>query len=234
LPSRETIQYEDVFDPEHGDKPRGRRWYTTDYEIFIGADVEWVRYGDEFRIPQAFSFEWHPKEADRTITLFLQVIDNELVCIGMIVAMRVPKPLRTLRDISIDKLKRLAGERAAFQEPGPKSDWKIRMPVMVTGRQREWRAAYERKARRRGKQLPDEHYQQVAQIYRDALKTGRKPTKAVAEDLHTAYSNAGRWVVEARRRGFLEPAPGAGRAGEAKTKPKRKRPTSRKRPEKGD
>jgi hypothetical protein len=55
----------------------------------------------------------------------------------------------------------------------------------------------------RGRRLTDERLIAVADVYRRALHAGRPPTKRVAEAMHVARPTAGRWVMEARRRGFL-------------------------------
>jgi hypothetical protein len=69
---------------------------------------------------------------------------------------------------------------------------------------RELEEAYEHRAKpRRGARLPDPFLRQVADVYRDALGAKRPPTKEVMLQLHTSRSNAGRWVAEARGRGFL-------------------------------
>jgi|GEM_PF-5751099 len=59
---------------------------------------------------------------------------------------------------------------------------------------------------KRGKQLDDTHYRQVADVYRKALAAGTAPTKSVAAWGSVSHSSAARWVMEARRRGHLEPA----------------------------
>lgn len=53
----------------------------------------------------------------------------------------------------------------------------------------------------------------VAYIYRLALVLGEPPTKSVEQTLGIARSTAGRWVAEARAKGFLADAEGAGKAG---------------------
>ncbi len=70
--------------------------------------------------------------------------------------------------------------------------------------------------RRRRRQHGDEHYRKVAEVYREARARGRRdPTNAVYEwatkaKVNCARSTAGRWVMEARERGFLGKArPGA-------------------------
>jgi hypothetical protein len=64
-----------------------------------------------------------------------------------------------------------------------------------------------------GKRLSDEWLKRVAAVYRDALSRGLPATDTVAEAFPISRSTAGRWVVEARRRGLLGPAV-PGRAGE--------------------
>lgn len=70
----------------------------------------------------------------------------------------------------------------------------------------------------RGARITDDQLREVAMVYRAALaeSEGRKaPTEAVRDMFTISRSTAGRWVEEARRRGFLGPAPGRRRAGEA-------------------
>lgn len=60
--------------------------------------------------------------------------------------------------------------------------------------------------------ITDEYLREVARIYRSAT---RAPTNAVHEQMNVSRSHAGRLVSLARERGFLKPAPGRGRSGEA-------------------
>lgn len=59
---------------------------------------------------------------------------------------------------------------------------------------------------------PDAFYQQVAEAYRDVLQNNRKVAVALAEEAGVPVGTVHRWVLEARRRGFLPPAR-QGRAG---------------------
>ena len=61
--------------------------------------------------------------------------------------------------------------------------------------------------------ITDEELEQVAEIYQ-AVRTKKSTRKAVAEKLGLGASNASRYVVEARARGFLGPAVGR-KAGES-------------------
>lgn len=64
-------------------------------------------------------------------------------------------------------------------------------------------------SKRRGGRPPvygDEHYREVARIYAEAWSHGdRHPTATVAIELTVARSTAAKWVMTARRLGFLSP-----------------------------
>ncbi len=62
--------------------------------------------------------------------------------------------------------------------------------------------------------LTDRTLQVVAHTYRMALLMGNSPTKQVEEWLEQPRSTVGRWVSAARKKGYLGPAEGPGRAGE--------------------
>lgn len=66
----------------------------------------------------------------------------------------------------------------------------------------------------RGRDMGDDHYREVAKVYVDALATG-KPTTAVAKHFQVEKSTAAKKVARARKRGFLPPTSGRGRAGRA-------------------
>jgi transposase len=59
---------------------------------------------------------------------------------------------------------------------------------------------------------PDGFYQQVAEAYRDVVQTTPKVAKALAEEANVPVGTVHRWIMEARRRGFL-PSARQGRAG---------------------
>lgn len=51
----------------------------------------------------------------------------------------------------------------------------------------------------------DDHYEEVAQVYRRAFAEGQPPRRAVAEWFNVSPSAASKWVAEARKRGTLPP-----------------------------
>jgi hypothetical protein len=78
---------------------------------------------------------------------------------------------------------------------------------------------FDRKARRPRQPLnrpdgsdPDAFYEQVAEAYRDVIQTTPKVAKVLADEAGVPVGTVHRWVMEARRRGFL-PAARQGRAG---------------------
>ena len=81
-----------------------------------------------------------------------------------------------------------------------------------------WFAAYQDEVKpippRRGKELGEEHWEKVAEVYRAALMAGKAPTRAVAATFDRPYSTAARWVLRARKAGKLGPPPAPGQPGE--------------------
>jgi hypothetical protein len=59
---------------------------------------------------------------------------------------------------------------------------------------------------------PDGFYRRVADAYRDVVQTTPKVAKALADEAGVPVGTVHRWILEARRRGFL-PAARQGRAG---------------------
>jgi len=53
---------------------------------------------------------------------------------------------------------------------------------------------------------PDAFYRQVAEAYREMVQTHRNVAVALAEEANVPVGTVHRWVMEARRRGFLPPA----------------------------
>jgi hypothetical protein len=53
---------------------------------------------------------------------------------------------------------------------------------------------------------PDAFYQQVAEAYREMVQTHRNVAVALADEANVPVGSVHRWVMEARRRGFLPPA----------------------------
>jgi hypothetical protein len=76
---------------------------------------------------------------------------------------------------------------------------------------RKARQAHEPLTRPDGKD-PDAFYKQVAEAYRDVVQTTNKVAKVLAEESDVPVGTVHRWILEARRRGFL-PSARQGRVG---------------------
>ena len=50
----------------------------------------------------------------------------------------------------------------------------------------------------------DDHFQRVASLYYEAMDTEQRPRAVVAGLFDTSTDTAGRWIREARKRGFIE------------------------------
>jgi hypothetical protein len=196
-------------------------WGAAAFTVLTYIDEEFVPYGGgQYLIPRRFFFSWRESDWEKNtfedapaLTLRLEVEHGVLVCTAVLVHRLPGEPPLTatrLRKTALARMIEAAGSRAALKKDGSGIGFAILRD------KQGWLEAYRSEAHkpRRGQRLEDEHLAKVAEIYRDALATGRPPTQTVAEVMHTARPNAGRWVAEARRRGLLAQAPGPGRAGE--------------------
>ena len=73
--------------------------------------------------------------------------------------------------------------------------------------------AFEKVARERGKALPDEHFQQVAAVYRAAVERRASPLKEIQAQWQVSRPAAAKYVRRARELGFLGWPERAGVAG---------------------
>lgn len=121
-----------------------------------------------------------------------------------------------LRTIPVGRLLQDSLLAATHTSPGPEG-----VPELMV-REKEIAKAYSTVVRGAllprkigpGGRLDDAHYEQVAKVYRQAVIAGDRPTEAVKHAFSVATPTAARYVMEARRRHFLGPAPGGGKSGE--------------------
>ena len=119
-------------------------------------------------------------------------------------------PMGNLLDVA---RKQLADFLNLHSTREPEADW----PQEWVESLRKWQAELvpEREAvnsGRRGRDLGDAHYREVAEVYAAALQAGESPTKAVLEHFTVSKSAAAKKVARARDRGFL-PKTSRGRVG---------------------
>lgn len=67
------------------------------------------------------------------------------------------------------------------------------------------------------RRLSDDFYVSVAKAYTDAVAFGLNPRKTLAEDADTPADTVARWIMKARKKGYLSPGE-AGKASGAMTK----------------
>ena len=149
--------------------------------------------------------------------VLLAVEHGALVCEQLVVVRRKgdpPLPSTAPRQFKIKELVELAGPRITMHRKVRGGEEFFEMVALTDdARRAEYRAAVAGERPSRGRRLTDEWLASVAAMYRDGLESGQNPTNHVAAVLHAARPTAGRWVMEARRRGLLGPAT-PGRPGE--------------------
>ena len=63
--------------------------------------------------------------------------------------------------------------------------------------------AFQQVARQRGEALPDEHFQQVAAVYRASVDRRLHPLREIQSTWHVSHAAAAKYVKGARQRGYL-------------------------------
>jgi hypothetical protein len=185
------------------------------FSVRIASGTKYVAVGS-FRVPEAFSIEplrvsEFPDEVVRELLpiIDVRVEDGQPVC----VAIRRPPsgpPLTTesLRIPLADYMRAATYAVARERRGGPGRAW---TPALGRGAREEFEEAAQ--PRSRGGRVDDDFLREVAGVYREALLLRQPPTQAVAQAFGGKGGTPGRWVQEARRRGFLGRAKGT-KAGE--------------------
>jgi hypothetical protein len=127
-----------------------------------------------------------------------------------------------LRLVPVARIEALAATNSEFSprlegsEPGPVTQ---ALTALINAASREMLTKAVGKAREPRKPLtrpdgsdPAGFYQQVAEAYRDVLQDNHKVAVVLAEEANVPVGTVHRWILEARRRGFL-PSARQGRAG---------------------
>lgn len=177
-----------------------------DFKIDVPPDEEAVALGAYFELPRAFTIV--PRDKSRPL-LDVEVENGKAVCVAL---RRRPggAPLKTISVRQpVDAFVRAAVYAAAIERTDRTVEGEA---VWAPAHGRLRREQFKDRARR-GVRLGDDFLRDVAQVYREETDRGQPPTQGVADRLHGSRASAGRWVMEARRRGFLGDAL-PGRAGE--------------------
>jgi hypothetical protein len=179
-----------------------------DFKIEVDPAEETAALGEHFELPRRFTID--PRDVTRPL-IDIEVEDGKAACVALRRRPNGP-PLKTVTVRQpVDAFVRAAIYVAAIERTDRTVEGET-VWAPASGRLR--RSQFERQARR-GARLTDEFLRTVAQVYREETERSRPPTQGVAERLYGSRASAGRWVMEARRRGFLGDAL-PGRAGERK------------------
>ncbi len=139
--------------------------------------------------------------------------DGRLVCTGLRTLPGVTQEVtaRSLRQIPLSQILAALGERygagsglaEALQIVAERHGLVVRTAMDDPPR-------YERPPQPRGYRIPREHFEHVAEVYREALRVNpRQPYSYITKTLQTTTPTARRWVQRAREMGLL----GEGRRG---------------------
>lgn len=205
---------------------------AVDYEPDTVEWRPWPRPGGKWYLPSRFTALVEMPSIPNAVELRMRVTEDcRPICSSLTVwrartlhnvvqTERMDQPHdmteTTVSEISSEGLRRVPASRlirwailgACHHRPGDEGRRGKHDPPSLD----EWSALFATEGKRRRHALNDAHFQKVADVYRSAVKLGT-PTRAVAAHFTAGESTAGRWVVEARRRGFLGKTV-AGRPGE--------------------
>jgi hypothetical protein len=170
-----------------------------DFKVRVASGERPVSIGGLIDVPRAFTIE--PRDKKRPL-IDVEVEGGRAACVAV---RRQPggSPLGTLSVRQpIDAFVKAAVYAIAIEPTGERSGG---IEVWKFARGRRTKVDFEKlvSERRRGVRLSDDFLQKVALAYRTAVAEGRPPTQAVADEVPGSRSSAGRWVFEARKRGFL-------------------------------
>lgn len=177
------------------------------YRITV-SDPEAVSIGGGFALPRAFTIE--PTDESRPL-LDVKVDHERATCVAVRAREGAPLTTTSVRQpvdafvksavyvLALERLDAPARDRVTGEE--------ISAGTWVHVHRRRDRDEHDRivRERRRGVALSDTFLADVARVYREGIELKQPPTQLVADELYGSRSSAGRWVMEARRRGFLPP-----------------------------
>jgi hypothetical protein len=198
-----------ALDPERDSFEHG----AGGYRVVFYVDEELVRFGSEYELPRRFYVLWDLPGGPLTLGVEVDEYGELAIRSALVRPAEGQSSITTtrLRGINVRTLREVIGPRAALRV---NEDGTWRPAILTEDGKEGWQAAYRGEAHvpRRGKRLGRDHFERVAELYGEGMALGH-PTKHIADRLHTSRSNAGRWVMEARRLGLLGASPGRGRSG---------------------
>ena len=184
-----------------GYQARGVRFF-----VYYDDDVGWATYPPETNtwLPKQFRVEAEGVRTDELpyrVRMEFVVENGRPMCIELALGrLRADLTSEGLRKVPVSRLVRDAALAAVHESPDSERSSPRALQV---GRWARLYASDNPPHRPTGKRLDDAHYRRVAKIYEQARLAGADPVAAVKAHEFCSRSTAGRWVGEARERGFL-------------------------------
>jgi hypothetical protein len=173
--------------------------------------------GDRFLVPEHFTLQVNDPNLGCLVELDIDNTGPEPACVEVRAKQRPNGPPVSgamLRAVRVGTYVRDGAEYAVQYVADP--DPNVMMTVYpVPGDQHASYLRARSQEKQPSRRIPDEELARVADAYRRALRLGQPPTAAVQHELKLrSRAQAARWVLKARRAGFLGPAPGQRLRGE--------------------
>lgn len=176
-----------------------------------GFSVPLSRVSEDLAIPSSSKAEILDLQGEPVAELFIGVVDGKPACTQIRALPGKALSGDILRQTPISTLVREAA-RAHIVHLRDGFAVRFAQGNPLFWPRREWISGHSRRS------LDSSFLSRVADIYRIALATGEAPALAVERILGpTTPENARRWIMIARKEGFLGPSKGAGRKGEAQS-----------------
>lgn len=193
----------------------------------VTYSTAFVRISDEFEVADAFELVSTDPKYPVDFELEARFVDGEYRCTSIrLVEREGGEGVKgsSLRALPIDAILR-RGARLAMRVRTPGEAGVIARGPTSHDDLAAFDAAVRKTRPRRSRGVDDDFLRRVASVYRAALAAGQPPAVAVAKALHGSRSSAGRWVMQARAKGFLGAAVQrrAGEVSEGKTSKRTKR-----------
>jgi hypothetical protein len=172
-------------------------------------ETPWVPYGPGFEIPLSFE---HGGDGPFDWKILVAVIEGRPQCIRFECSNAgAPVTAEALHRFPLSRMVEEATLMASRPVEQIPRTYRLWADIDEVRRERaEVATTYRRRPLAKRKTLTDEFLQEVADVYRQHVSTG-KPSQAVARHFNYTQASARRVVREARQREFLGPArPGRG------------------------
>ncbi len=182
------------------------RMYGYTASVQIDVDHGWIVFRDGVVLPRAFDATIEQVGEPLRATLRVEIDDSGgATCRRLTLEPVDGSALTTTatRNVRVSELLR-AAVNAAHTRFVPRPDGSLEPRMMSLADVERFQQDFPSVDRRRGKTpMSRPELERIAEIYREALRSGLPPTATVAERQQVARSTAGRWIAAARKAGIL-------------------------------